>query len=142
MLCLQNIFILQSHRCWCELHREVTNYPRELRFYAKQRKGFQHKDEKVVDTVALKSDVIKVMPGIEYGIPESFKIVTSKAIYIFGTSTPEEAQSWAYAVWKELYGPVEPGVVCKCSVCTCVCTCVYVCTCVVYKEKDRLCKTL
>ena len=66
-----------------------------------------------MDTVPLKSDVIKVISGVEYGIPESFRIVTSKAIYIFGTATPEEAQSWSYAIWKELYGPVVDGIVCK-----------------------------
>lgn len=91
----------------------MSYYPRELRFYAKKRNGFQQKDEKVVDTVPLKSDMIKVISGVEYDIPESFKMVTSKVIYIFGTSTPEEAQSWSYAIWKELYGPPEPGVVCK-----------------------------
>lgn len=84
-----------------------------MRFYAKDRNGFKQKDERAVDIVPLKSDVIKVISGVEYDIPESFKIVTSKAIYIFGTRTPEEASSWSYAIWKELYGPVEPGVVCK-----------------------------
>lgn len=84
-----------------------------MRFYAKRRKGFQPRDEKIVDTVPLKSDVMKVISGVEYGMLKTFKIVTSKAIFIFGTDTPEEAESWTYAIWKELYGPVEPGVVCK-----------------------------
>lgn len=85
------------------------------------RVGFQQKDEKVEDTVSLKSDVIKIQSGIEYGTPESFKIVTSKAIFMFCTNTPEEAQSWTYAIWKELYGPASRGVICK--LCLCMHTC-------------------
>lgn len=89
-----------------------------MRFYAKRRSSFQQSDEDVMDTVPLNSDVIKVIPGEEYGFPESFKIVTRKAVYVFGTSTPEEAQSWSFAISIELFGPVKPGVVCKlCILC-------------------------
>jgi len=83
-----------------------------LRFYHGRATGVQNR-QNVVGTIPLQCDVIEVVSGENYGHSTSFKIVTRATEYIIGTDVPEQADSWTYAIWNELFGPVYDGIVCK-----------------------------
>jgi len=83
-----------------------------LRFYHRRASSVQNRQE-VVGTIPLEGDIVEVVSGINYGHSASFKIITREGEYLIGTEVSEQADSWTFAIWKELFGPVLNGIVCK-----------------------------